>query len=420
MNDRLNVSAGQTILSPGCRAILSRQMDAPIYYPEYYMAELKAASLLQELIGTQSEVLIITGNATHAIEAALLSLLQPGEALLAVNSGIFGQVFIEVARVIGIQVDELKVPYGEAVQPEVLGKAIAQHPSIKAVSIVHVETSTGAMVRLPELAQVVRTYGKLLIVDAVSSLGATPLNMDKWGLDVIISSGQKALNAPQGLAFLALSEQAWSMYEQRSKPILGICLDLGIWREYRQREVREMLAAWRGDPLSFHPSSRIVHGPSPSGPLVFGLLGALEDLFNEGVEKVYRRHIVASRAVRQGLRALNLRILADESAAAPTVTTARLPDEVSELMLRQEIYREYGIALGAGPVEIGINSFRIGTMGRTAHPDTVLPVLAALGRTIPVFGIHCQSESGVEAAREIFYEGTEMGLWEVNHANSHD
>ena len=124
----LNLSAGQTVLSPGCRAALARQMDTPIYYPDYYKAELEAASLLQRLIGTQCEVLLVTGNATHAMEMTLLSLLEPGEMILTVNSGTFGQVFTEIARIIGANPIEIKIQHGRTISPEQLDYALRMYP----------------------------------------------------------------------------------------------------------------------------------------------------------------------------------------------------------------------------------------------------------------------------------------------------
>jgi aspartate aminotransferase-like enzyme len=164
-----NVSAGQTILSPRARTGLSRQMESPIYYPEYYQAELEVSALLQNLMGTQHPVYIITGNATHAIEATLVSVLQPGESILTVNSGIFGQVFTEVARIVGAIPVEFCVPYGTPVDLGQFERALQTHPEVKAVSLVHVETSTGVMQQLEGLARLIHKYGKLFILDAVSS-----------------------------------------------------------------------------------------------------------------------------------------------------------------------------------------------------------------------------------------------------------
>jgi aspartate aminotransferase-like enzyme len=412
---RINLSAGQTMLSPACRAALGRQMDTPIYYPDYYQAELETAVMLQRLMGTQSEVLILTGNATHAIEACLLSLLEPREAFLAINSGLFGQVFLEVGQAIGVTPIEFRVPLGKTITPKQLDRTLKASPNLKAVSLVHVETSTGVLAPLEDLAQVVRNNGRLLIVDAVSSLGAMPLQMDAWGVDIIISSGQKALNAPQGLAIVALSGHAWEIYETRKSPVPSICLDLGVWRSYRRNGVEAMMKAWQGQTVQQNLPAKIVHGPSPSGSLVFGLRGALEDIFTEGLDRVFLRHLIASRAVREGLRALNLNLLADEELSAPSVTTAQLPNSISELELRKVVYTEFGVALGAGPVEIGLNAIRLGTMGRAAHPRLVLPGLAALGSGLRRFGHECSPKAGSVTAKAVFDQEGLPGLWEINY-----
>jgi alanine-glyoxylate transaminase / serine-glyoxylate transaminase / serine-pyruvate transaminase len=420
VKEYINLSAGQTLLSPGCRDGLSRQMHTPIYYPDYYRAELEAAGILKRLLGTQSEVLILTGNATHAIEACLTSLLEPGEAYIAVNGGLFGQVFVEVGRAIGVSPVEIKVPFGDSVTPAQLDLALGAHPEAKAVSLVHIETSTGVICPLDELAQVVKDHDRLLIVDAVSSLGALPLEMDSWGVDVFISSGQKALNAPQGLAIVSASDRAWDAYQQRKGPVRSICLDLGVWREYRKNGVEAMLGAWQGQALPEITPSKIVHGPSPSGPLVFGLLGALKDLIQEGPKKVYRRHHIASQAVREGLKSLNLSVVAGEDVAAPSVTAAWLPKGITDLELRMAVYNEYQIALGAAPVEVGLNAVRLGTMGRAAHPQMVLPSLSALGNCLALRGHPCSPAAGIETARSIFDREIASGLWEMNGDESGD
>ncbi len=411
--NRLNLSAGQTALSPGCRAALSRQMDAPIYYPDYFTAELEVAKILQGLIGTQSEVLLITGNATHAIEMTLLSLLEPGEGILTVNGGTFGQVFTEIAKIIGANPIEVKVPHGESITPEQLTNVLRLHPHCKAVSLVHIETSTGVLAPLAELAQVVRAFDKLLIVDAVSSLGVVPIAMDDWGIDVLISSGQKALNAPQGLSILAINERALQAIKTRRTPIASVCLDLEVWRQHRHLGVEVLQAAWQESQPLPTMKAKIVHGPSPSGPLVFGLLGALLDLMNEGIEKVFQRHAIAARAVRQGLRSLGLPVLAKEEVAAPSVTTALLPNGINELEFRKAIYHRHGIALGAGPVEIGLNAFRIGTMGRSAHPNAILPGLKAVGQTLAAFSHPCDPEMGWHTAEAIIQSQSTPDLWKI-------
>ncbi|MCL4561982.1 MAG: aminotransferase class V-fold PLP-dependent enzyme [Chloroflexi bacterium] len=405
---RLNVSAGQTTLSSGARAILGRQMDAPIYYPDYYRAELDAAAHLQDLMGTRSEVLILTGNATHAIEATMVSLLEPGQEIITINGGIFGQVFTEVAALTGAIPVEIRVPYGSALDLDLLERVLRKHPRAAAVGVVHVETSTGVLQPLEELADLVRPFGMLLIVDAVSSLGATQLFADRWGIDVCLSSGQKALNAPQGLAIVSTSDRAWKAIEQRQTPIGSLCLDLRTWRDYREWDVSASLKAWQGSGRLRQPARRAVHGPSPSGPLVYGLLGALQDIAAEGKERVFQRHRVASKAVRLGLRGLGLRVLADEPIAAPSVTTALLPDGIDEFELRRKVYQEHGIALGAGPVEIGLNAFRVGTMGCAAHPVFQMPVMEALGKALYEMGCGCRPEAGAEAAKAIFDEAGDL------------
>lgn len=406
---RYNLSAGQTPLSRGALGALRRQIDAPIYYPEYWQAELRAASLLQELLGTRSEVYIITGNATLGIEAAFSNLFLPGEAVITLNGGVFGQVLTEIARCCGLNPIEWRIPYGRAIDLEGLELFSRAHPEARAIALTQVETTTGVEFPLAEIAALAKSYDLYLVVDAVSSLGAQPVEMDRLGIDVCISSGQKALNASQGLVIMALSERAWHKIESSPNPYPGVCLDLSIWKEYRQNSVVDMLKAWQGEAVIHPVRGKVIHGPSPAAALVYALLGALDDIYREGVELVYQRHWWAARAVRVGVRALGLEVLADEPVAARTVTAVLLPEKVNELELRRCMLENYGVALGVGPSEIGLHAIRIGSMGLDAHPRVQLPALEALGRCLLDLGYPCNEKAGSLAAEGIFLQaGTDI------------
>ena len=170
------------------------------------------------------------------------------------------------------------------------------------IALTQVETTTGVELPLAEIAALAKSYDLYLVVDAVSSLGAQPVEMDRLGIDVCISSGQKALNASQGLVIMALSERAWHKIESSPNPYPGVCLDLSIWKEYRQNSVVDMLKAWQGEEVIHPVRGKVIHGPSPAAALVYALLGALDDIYREGVELVYQRHWWAARAVRVGVQ----------------------------------------------------------------------------------------------------------------------
>jgi aspartate aminotransferase-like enzyme len=408
---RYNLSAGQTPLSRGALEALKRQIDAPIYYPEYWQAELRTASLLQALMGTRSEVYLITGNATLGIEAAFYNLFAPGESVVTLNGGVFGQVLTEIARYCGLYPLEWQIPYGRPLDLDALELFLQDHPEARALALTHVETTTGVEYPLESIAALAKRYRLLLVVDAVSSLGAQPIEMDRLGIDVCISSGQKALNASQGLVIVALSDSAWRHIDESPDPYQGVCLNLSVWRDYRRHSVVDMLQAWetRGPHKTGH--SRVIHGPSPAAALVYALSGALDDIFQEGPEKVYQRHWWAAKAVRQGVRALGLEVLADETVAARTVTTVLLPETVDELALRRRMLEKHGVALGGGPTEIGLHAVRIGSMGLGAHPIVLLPALEALGRCLEEAGHTCAEGAGVLAAQQVFLQAG-GGLWE--------
>jgi pyridoxamine--pyruvate transaminase len=210
---------------------------------------------------------------------------------------------------------------------------------------------------------------------------------------------------------MALSDRAWRAIDESPNPYQGVCLNLSVWKEYRQHSVVDMVEAWKTHAPIKPVRSKVIHGPSPAAALVYALLGALEDIVQEGPEKVFQRHWWAAKAVRTGVRALGLAVLADEAVAARTVTTVLLPDTVNELALRRCMLEKYGVALGGGPSEIGIHAVRIGSMGLGAHPHVQLPAFEALGRCLLYLGHACIENAGVLAAENVFSQaGT--GFWE--------
>ena len=407
----INASAGQTALSPRALRAITHPLNSPIYYPDYLEAELKANHLLRKLIGTKSDVLLVTGNATLGIEASLLSLFEPGDSLVIVNGGVFGQVLVELAILLGLSPIELRVPYGAALELEQLERIVMENPQARAVAVVHVETSTGVQYPIDEIALFTTAHNRLLLVDAVSSLGAIEFKMDAWAVDICIGSGQKALNAPQGLALVAVSPRAWDHISRRSMPIPSVCLDLNVWRQFRENDVIALHQVYKGSGSRSSHLGKIIHGPSPPASLVYALVGALEDIFEEGLERVYARHKVAAEAVRRGVEALGLQVLSAEEIACPVVTTVLLPEDINETQLRIEILEREQIALGWGPSELGLHCTRIGSMGRAAHPHVQITVIRALGQALQRAGHACKPQDGMDAAQSVFAEVQDRSLW---------
>ncbi|HOL17391.1 MAG TPA: alanine--glyoxylate aminotransferase family protein [Bacillota bacterium] len=391
----INLSCGQTMMSPSCLKALACQMDTPIYYPQYWEMEEQTAAMLQTLIGTAEEILFLAGSATFGEEAAIRTLLEPGDKVVVLNAGVFGQVAVDLLRCCGCEPVEIKLPYGAPPDLDQIEQAL-RTPGVKALFAVHMETSTGTLYDIEALGALARRHGLLFFVDAISSLGGLDFQMGKWGVDVVLSSPQKCLCGPQGIAIVALSSRAWEAIPSGRGAGNSLCLDLEVWRRYRQEKVRAMLEAWRTGKAEPLIRGRAKHEPTPSGPLMRGLHGALTDLFAEGLENVFRRNAVSTAAVRAAVRALGLKMVADETMASPLVTVFYLPAGVYEKDFREIMLHRWGVAIGNG--EIGRDNVRIGTMGLSAQPRYVLPAVAALEETLRHFGYAFSPGAGVEAA----------------------
>jgi aspartate aminotransferase-like enzyme len=303
---------------------------------------------------TDGEVILWPGSGSAGWEAAVVNLLSPGDAVLAVVTGYFGQRFAQVGEAFGLDVRRLDVPWGQAVTPEALRRALVEHPDVAAVFLTHNETSTGVTNPLPELAAVVRDHGALVLVDAVSSMAGLPFLMDEWGVDFVLSGSQKAWMCPPGLVIVGVGPRAWPAVERSAFP--KFFWDL--------RAARKAAAA----------------GMTPTTPplsLLYAFDAALDLIEAEGIEQVWRRHRELGEQMRQGARDLGLRLFADEARASDTVTALRPPEGMAASDLVAALRRDSGITVAGGEGPIAEEIVRIGHMG-WVDADDVAAVVAAL------------------------------------------
>ncbi|HBG74000.1 MAG: hypothetical protein A2X25_02335 [Chloroflexi bacterium GWB2_49_20] len=391
----INMSCGQTSLNPECLKALSKQIFQPIYYPEYWSTEIAVVDMLRKICHTQNDVLLMAGSATYGEEAAMLSLLEPGDKVLTVNSGMYGQVLTDLTKIVGAQPIEIKVEEGKSVEPSIIRDQLELDPEIKMVALVYADTSQGTVNPVPEIGDMMRDFPDvLLMVDAVSALAALELRLDEWRIDICCTSPQKCVNAPQGLAIVFVSNRAWAVIKDRKTPINSLCMDLTVWKEYHDGvRVASTTGQWQDISTV---TTKCVHGPSPSYSLVYGLKASLEAILFEGLENVYHRHSSASKAIRVALRALGLGVKADEEVAAPMATTIVFPKPVDWTKFASKMLMDYGIAIAG--------DFRIGNMGFVADPRYVIPTIAALESTLLDFGFPVELGAGVKAAHCVFEE----------------
>ena len=323
----------------------------------------RAAERLKDFFLTKNDVLILSTSGTGGLESAVVNTLSPGDKVLAVSIGAFGERFAAIAETYGANVTVLSYDWGQAARPDDVRQALEEDPEIKAVLVTHNETSTGVTNPLEEIARVVRTADKLLLVDAISSLGAVPLEMDGWGLDVVVTGSQKGWMVPPGLAFVAMSDRGWRAYESSKMP--RFYFDLG-----RHRDI-------------------LPKGQTPWTPTVsifFGLDIALERMAEEGLERIFARHARIGRMTREGVKALGLELLCDdERFASDTVTAIKCPEGVEVSALRNLLEDEYNVVLAGGQGKLTGKIFRIGHLGLVDEED-IRQALQSLEQALPKLG----------------------------------
>jgi aspartate aminotransferase-like enzyme len=330
--------------------------------PEFKEMIFRVTENLKKVFQTENDLLILTGSGTGGMEAALVNVLSPGDGVLSVSVGVFGDRFAQIAEVYGASVTRLSFTWGTAADPEAIRKAIEENPDIKAVLITHNETSTGVTNDMAAISKVVKEAGKLLLVDAISSLSSLPFYTDQWDCDVVISGSQKGYMVPPGLAFVSVSAAAWEAFKEAKMP--RFYWDFGRAKTYLER------------------------GQNPWTPAVsvfYGLDVALEGMFQEGLENIYQRHARIAQKARDGVKALGLSLFADESCASNTVTAATMPEGIDSRDLARQVQSEHDVVLAGGQQSLDGKIIRIGHLGYVTDEDVVKAV-EAIGQELPKLG----------------------------------
>jgi aspartate aminotransferase-like enzyme len=314
--------------------------------PEFSTLLRSCSERLKPAFGTTNDILILTSSGTGALEAAVVNTLSPGDEVLGVTIGYFGDRFAEIAERYGAKVTRYTVEHGQAADPEQIRRLLVEHPHTKAVTVTHNETSTGVTNDIEAIAKVVRDAGPLLLVDSISSLSSIPVETDRWGLDVVLSGSQKGWMVPPGLAFVAMSERAWKANAEAKMP--RYYFDLAAAKQYAQR------------------------GQTPATPaisLFYGLNVAFDLLEREGWPAVYDRHRRIGEYTRKGMRDLGLQLFADPKHASNTVTTVRLPEGVVEAEVLKTLRERYGIVVAGGQGPMTGKLLRVGHLGLVQESD---------------------------------------------------
>lgn len=329
---------------------------------------------LGEVFQTQGDVLVFAASMTGAFESVVQNAFSPGDGILIVNNGFFAQRWVDMCRAYGLAVTELRHAWGEPVDNERVADELAADPGIVGAVCVHCETSTGALSDIRAFGAA--TAGVLSVVDAASSLGASELRTDEWGIDVVIGGGQKALMIPAGLSFATVSENAWRAHARATSPRFYF-----DWTATKAAVVERRATPW-----------------TPPVTLITQLDLALSMILDEGLAAVWERHERIAAAVRAALVAMGLSLTVPEEHASPPVTGAWVPAGIDSTLLVQCLLDDFGVQFTGGIGPQAGRSVRIGHCGYVDGLDAVAAI-AALEQALARFGYPIELGTGVAAAQ---------------------
>jgi aspartate aminotransferase-like enzyme len=317
---------------------------------------------LKQLFQTQNDLFLLTGSGTGGLEAAIVNTLSPGDKVLSVSIGVFGDRFGAMAQQFGAEVIPLRFEWGRAADIEAVRKALQAEAGIKAVLVTHNETSTGVTNDLAAISSLVKESGKLLLVDAISSLGSIDLPVDEWHCDVVVTGSQKGWMVPPGLAMISVSQEAWQAQANARMP--RFYWDLAKAKSYLEKGQ----TPW-----------------TPAVSVVFALSVALDMMLKEGLINIIARHERVGKAAREGVKSLGLSLFADEDCASNTVTAINSSNGLDIKELRRILREEHQIVLGGGQQKLDGKIFRIGHLGWVTETD-IAKVMSVLAVALPQAG----------------------------------
>jgi aspartate aminotransferase-like enzyme len=374
----------QYLLSPGPTPIPNEvalaMSETMIHHrtPQFNKVFEEARQGLKTLFGTSSDVLILASSGTGAMEAAVANLFSPGDKVLVINGGKFGERWLNIANAFGLDPIEVKVEWGQAVKVDVVEKQLKLHPDIQSVMIQASETSTTVLHPVKEIAKLTKN-GPLFVVDGVTAVGVLPVPLDEWGIDALVTGSQKALMLPPGLGFIALSERAWQKTKKAKLP--RFYFDLNLERKNQAKGSGAF---------------------TPAVSLIFGLRASLNMMAREGFDRVYARHARMARATRAAAIAMGLKLLAPDS-PSPAATGIFLPKGLDADKVLDYLRDQMGVILAEGQDQLKGKAIRIAHVGYMGAFD-VITAIAALEMALRKFGAEIPFGRGVAAAQEVLME----------------
>ncbi len=374
----------QRLLTPGPTPLLPQalhaMMGADIHHRTEDFRQLYKAVLsdLKAVMGTQNDVLILVSSGTGALEASVVNFLSPGNAVLILSAGKFGERWENVAKAYGLRAITLKSPYGEVVTPERVAVALAENPDVCAVMLQASETSTGSAHNVEAIAALVRKTPAILVLDAITGLGTMPLDIDGWGLDIVVGGSQKAFMIPPGISLLSISQKAWALNDAAKLP--RFYFDL----KREQKNAVNGESAW-----------------TPNTSLLLALAESLKYIKNLGMDKLVANAQMLARATRSAAKALGLEVFS--STPGGSVTAIRAPKGMDSGVIVKEFRQRFGAIITNGQGEMKGQIFRIAHLGYFDFMD-LFSMVAALEVILNANGHPVVYGTGVAAVQKIYAE----------------
>ncbi len=372
------------LMSPGPTPIppeVSAAGALPVIHhrtPEFGEVFARVNENLKQVFLTENDIFTYAASGTGAFEGAIQNLFTPGDKVLVVNSGNFGNRWVKMGRAFGLEVTELKYDWGVKADNDEISEKLSEDPEIKAAMCVLSETSAGTVNDIEGFAKAAENVTS--IVDAVSGLGACELRTDDWDVDVVVAGSQKALMIPPGLGFVSISERAWKAHEDSRMP--RFYFDWTAAKKAFEKDPPQ--TAW-----------------TPAVSLIIQLDLALRQILDEGVENVFGRHVRLGRAAREGIKGMGLQLFGPDEDLNAAVTASWVPDGVDGKELVKMLFREHGIQVAGGQADMAGKIWRIGHCGYFDSYD-IIATIAAAELALASLDYEVELGRGVGAAQRVF------------------
>lgn len=344
--------------------------------PEFSAILKEVFTGLKWLFQTKEDVFIYAASGTGAMEAAIYNLVNPGDKVLSLIIGNFGERWAKIAASKGAVVEKLEAEWGKAIEPAELKKILDAdvNKKIKVVTLTHNETSTGVTNDVKTLNDIIQAHGAISVVDGITSVGAIPLKMDEWGVDVVVSGSQKGFMIPPGLAFLTCSKKAWKVYEKCEYP--GFYFNFGAYKKNIQADTTPY---------------------TPAVSLIIALAETLKMMKQEGLDEIYLRHARLAKGLRTAVKAMGLKLFVEDDSIASNAITAILPPEgISVADIRKTLKDDFDLIVADGQGQLKGKIFRMGHLGFVSERDMIAAV-GALEMTLDKLGYKFKKGEGTAA-----------------------